>query len=165
MRIPRRRVKALSHLETVRVSALRLIPQSGSVPALITTVGTERGRPIKLIELPLPPDSPSGAWISSLDVDYIVIDATSTPTRRDAIICHELAHMLLGHQGEPVSSDQLTMLAPTINPQVAARVLGRHGYAAEAEHDAEVLATMLVTAADRARGGGPDQDRVSRRVR
>lgn len=164
MRIPRRRVKALSHLETVRISALRLIPQDGSVTALIRVVGAKRGRPIELIALPLPSDSPSGAWISSPAVDYIVIDSTSTPTRRDAIICHELAHMLLGHQGEPFSADQLTMLAPTIKPQVAARVLGRHGYATEAEHDAEVLATVLVAAADRARCGGPDQDRVSRRV-
>lgn len=54
--------------------------------------------------------------------------------------------MLLAHDPQPGTSDLGALIAraaPSIDPQVAARFLRRHGYADAAEADAEYLGTRL----------------------
>lgn len=164
MRVRKRGRSARPDVEAALRRATDLLPPDGDIAKLTSAIGDSRDRPIRVIEIPVPTDSPSGAWIAASDADYVVVDAASTPSRRAAIVCHELAHILLGHQGEALAELQLDLLAPTLNPGVAARFMGRHGYDSAAEHDAELLGTKLVAAAEKARLN-LGHDRVSQRVR
>lgn len=147
-------------------AATDLMPNDGDIDALVEAISASRDRPIHVLEVAVPTESPSGGWFACTNADYVVVDATSTLSRRAAIVCHEIAHILLGHQGEPLTSSQLGLLAPSLNPSVAARFLGRHGYDSEVEHEAELLGTKLAAAAEQARfNNGDAMDRVSRRVR
>jgi len=131
-----------------RSRALRLVPASGVVDDLVTTASRVRNRPVHLLPSDLGPEAPTGMWISTERAEYIVYPADSSSAERAAVICHELAHMFLGHQPE-AQVDQLTQMAttvaPSIHPDVARRFLGRHGYVEKAEVEAERLATVLVT--------------------
>ena len=87
-------------------------------------------------------------WIATDANDWIVYPSDASPSERDVIVCHELAHMLLDHQsgeGAEVRLQIAAMVAPNIKPDVAERFFHRHGYQDAAEADAEQLATMLVT--------------------
>lgn len=113
--------------------------------------------------------SPSGLWIATAQADYIVFPADASASERTAIICHELAHMLLDHRPE-AEVDRLAqlvaMVAPTVDPTVAGRFLTRHGYADGAEAEAEQLATVLVTQLSRnAQTEALRSDAVSDRLR
>jgi hypothetical protein len=116
------------------------------------------------------PPGPSGLWISTPAADYIVCAAAATPTRRAAILCHELAHMVLGHEPEVGDAEAVQavaqVLAPDVDPSVVSRFLSRHRYEASVEGDAEAVATALVTsAASRQRAAATATDRVSERLR
>lgn len=166
MRIPIKRRKPRSDTDCAFRTATDLMPHDGDIDTFVKAISASRGRPIHVFEVPAPSESPSGGWFACGDADYVVVDATSTLSRRAAIVYHELAHILLGHQGEPLTSAQLSLLAPSMNPSVAARFLGRHGYTSQVEHEAELLGTKLAAAAERARfNAGDPHDRVSRRVR
>ena len=122
------------------------MPADGDLDALIEAVAAERGRPIHVMSAALGADAPSGLWVSTSRRDYIVHPDDATPTRRTAIICHELAHMLLDHDPGQVAGDTatfLTHIAPDIPAAIRARFLARHGYEAELEADAEHVATRL----------------------
>lgn len=152
-----------------RSRALRLVPVNGTVDDLVATVGQERGRPLSLLATELRPEAPSGMWIATDRADYIVYPADASSAERAAVICHELAHMLLGHQPE-ARIDQVSQLArtvaPSLDPDVARRFLERHGYAEQVEADAERLATLLVTQLARnAEAIAVRRDAVSDRLR
>ncbi len=166
MENPIKRRKPRSRIDRALRLATELMPYDGDIDALIHVLSDSRGKPIRVLQIPTPVDSPSGGWFECEDVDYVVVDATSTRSRYVAIVCHELAHILLGHQGQPLNNTQMAQMAPTLSPDVAARFLGRHGYDSDIEHEAELLGTKLAAAAARARfDAGGAQDRVSRRVR
>ncbi len=147
-----------------------LLPANGDIDEFVSAVADHRGRPGHVLSSPLNPAGPSGFWIGIPTGDYIVVTATATPTRRAAIVCHELAHMLLGHEPEVGDVDSARLLAqylaPAVDPSVAIRFLARHGYEASAEEDAEAAATAFVTAAaTRQRATSATNDRVSERLR
>ncbi len=148
----------------------RLMPADGSIDGFVAAVAAHRIRPVRVIGYPLDTAGPSGFWIGTSAGDYVVFSADATPTRRAAIVCHELAHMLLGHEPEVGDTEALslvaTILAPDVDASVAARFLTRHGYAGTAEEDAEAAATALVTtAANRQRAAIAVGNRVSERLR
>ncbi len=116
--------KKPSNMKSALRFAKSLMPAGGDVNAFAEAVAVSRGRPIYVLDLPVQPTSPSGGWFARESDDYLVVDVASTQSRRAAIICHELAHILLGHKGDPLDSDQLSILAPTMDPLVAARFLG-----------------------------------------
>jgi hypothetical protein len=130
----------------VRTGATRLVPDSGLVEDLVRAVGTDRGRVIRLLPVHLDARSASGMWIATPRADYVVHPMHVSAAERTAIICHELAHMLLRHR--PITEDArieqlLATVAPTIDRAVARRFLARHWYDEEAEAEAESLATHL----------------------
>ncbi len=151
----------------------RLLPKDGSLDGFIAAVGRQRGRPLHVLDFPLDPSGPSGFWMGTRNGDYLIRPATATPTRRAAITCHELAHMLLGHepdvgdsQGAEMVAEIAALLAPDVEASVAARFLTRHGYEETQEEDAEAVATAFVaTAALRQRAAATAADRVSTRLR
>jgi len=125
---------------------------------------------VHVLNYPLDTAGPSGLWIGTSSGDYIVCSADTTPTRRAAIVCHELAHVLLGHEPEvgdlEAAQAVVQLLAPDVDPLVAARFMTRHGYEGPAEEDAEAAATAFVTAAaHRQRAAATATDRVSERLR
>ncbi|MFY0409778.1 ImmA/IrrE family metallo-endopeptidase [Solicola sp. PLA-1-18] len=121
------------------------MPADGDLAVMTRRVGKRRGRSIKVIEKDLSGSEISGLWIEVGDVDYVVIAAGSPPARRAAILCHELAHMLLGHSGRSGNGgvQVAATIAPDIAPHVAARFLARDEYDDAQEVEAESLGTLL----------------------
>ena len=147
----------------------RLIPEKGDLDDFIANVGSSRSRNITLLPSPLSGDDPSGLWIATSKRDYVAYPAAATVTRRAAIICHELAHMLLGHDPQPDEAG-LEGLASSfvthINPSVAARVLHRKHYAHDLEVEAEGLGTLFtLELSKRENMNHSRQDRVYDRLR
>ena len=152
-----------------RSRAVRLVPANGNVDDLVAAVGRERNRAVHLLPADLGPEAPTGMWISTDRGEYIVFPADASSAERAAVICHELAHMLLGHRPE-AQVDQLsqmaTAVAPSIDPEVAQRFLHRHGYVEKVEAEAEYLATVLVTQLARnSAANAVRRDAVSDRLR
>ena len=135
---------ARTHLRKARRVAARLMPQSGDLSEFVQAVARHRGRRIVILAEDLGLDSPTGFWITTLDADYVIHPDDCTADQRAVIICHELAHMLLGHQA-PEGNLYVQDLAPSIDPAVAARFLNRHGFGDAMEVDAESMATDLTT--------------------
>ena len=124
---------------------IALLPDQWSADEFVHRVAEHRGRPIQLLSYPLSSDDPTGFWLPTADTDYIVIPETASGARRDAIIGHELAHIVLGHDPLPANDTAgLTAVAPSSSPALVARFLPRRGYAADIERDAETLATRLI---------------------
>lgn len=155
--------------KAARAGAMKLVPDSGDVEDLVAAVGSTRRRAVHLLGADLGPTGPTGMWIATEHGDYIVHPADASAAERTAVICHELAHMLLGHQpeGDDEAWQQMAAtVAPDIAIEVAQRFLGRHGYADRLEADAEHLGTVLVTQLARnAAANTLRRDAVSERLR
>ena len=146
-----------------------LIPDNGNVDDFVAAVSAQRGRRIAVLGCSMPDDGPSGYWAPTPDVDYILHADSITAEHRETVVCHEIAHMVLGHEAREGLMDTRA-IAPSISPEVAARFLTREGYPDEIEADAEMLATLiaaeLVARADAgSRAATQTQDHVSARLR
>lgn len=147
-----------------------LIPTAPTVDGLIAALAAERQRAIRILEVPLSGTSPSGAWVPAPQRDYLLCPAGASSTRRTAVLCHEVSHILLGH--DPAFHSSLTpallsTLAPALPLQTAQRVLLRTGYTNREEAAAEHVGTMLASAlGDRARAASwESSSRLSARLR
>lgn len=146
--------------------ALPQVPHDGDLDSFVGAVARNRGRPIVVLDYPLPHDAASGLWLSSQDTDYLVVSAGAAPSRRTAIVCHEVAHMFLGHDADTSSDDLLAAVAPDISAEVRSRFLARSAYARHTECDAEMLGTSLATELlRRQRNPRRNGDRVGKRLR
>lgn len=126
-----------------------LIPSTGTVDDLVAAVGAHRGRPFSLLAAPLRGTSTSGAWVPTASSDYLLYPQSASPTRREAVICHELGHVLLHH--DPALHDALTpalihQVAPSVSLATATAMLFRSSYTNQEEADAEYIGTILATA-------------------
>lgn len=145
---------------------LSLLPPDGDLDAFIEAVSDERGRQIVVLEYPLGDSAASGLWLTTAEVDYIVVSSGAALSRRTAILCHELAHMLLGHEADAEAADALAAVAPDISPEVRGRFLARTAYEAHTECDAEEVGTSLATELlRRQRHPRWSGDRVGQRLR
>lgn len=81
---------------------LALAPRHGevSLARLVAAVGADRARPIDVIPADLPPGV-SGQWRQFADHDEFLIQ-DGLPTV-DRTLAHELGHLVLGHEGIPVT--------------------------------------------------------------
>jgi hypothetical protein len=142
---------ALTERCRTRLAGLDL-PRPFDVHALCARIGRLRDRPLVLLEMDLPADSPRGLWISTEQRDYIVYERATTPLHQEHIILHELAHVLCGHVGGPeLSGEHARRLFPNLTPGTVQRVLGRGAYSSEEEQEAELLASMILQQAGRNR--------------
>lgn len=143
-----------------------LLPADGDLAAFIEAVAKERGRQIVVLEYPLGGSAASGLWLTTAEVDYLVVSSGAALSRRTAILCHELAHMLLGHDADAEAPDALAAVAPDISPEVRGRFLARTAYEAHAECDAEEVGTYFATELlRRQRHPRWSGDRVGQRLR
>lgn len=125
--------------------AKRLMPADGDLSGLLANLARHRGRGIHVLTQEFGGQPTSGLWLATERADYLVVDGPTTPSRHAAIICHEVAHILLGHEaqeGAPSSSLPL-LAAPDLSPELVARAMARHSYADEIEADAEQTATLI----------------------
>lgn len=111
---------------------------------------------MSVLEMPLG-DSVSGVLISAEQDDYIVVPDDAPPTRKCAIICHEVGHMLLGHAAQPNAQSIVDSgLLDAFDPELIRFVIAtRDGYEHPEEENAEIVATYLSAELDRRiqRGG------------
>lgn len=132
---------------------VKLIPAPWDLHVFIANVSQHRGRPINVVNYDFGAESKiSGAWRAGGDDDTILIAATATGLRREAIVAHEVAHMMLGHSpadlgfvGEAAMADVMPMML-VADSELARKFLFRHAYERAAEADAERLATLIITA-------------------
>lgn len=119
------------------------MPADGDLAGFLERLGKHRGRPIRILPQKLGGGRPtSGFWLPAEHADYLVVDQPTTPSRRNAIVCHEVAHMLLGHEPD-TASGAIAAAAPDLSPELVTRALGRHGYATDDEAEAEQLGTLI----------------------
>lgn len=148
-----------------------LIPAPWSADEFVQQVALSRGRPIHLLTYPLSTADPTGYWIPTAAADFIIVPDSATGARRDAIIGHEIAHIVLGHEPQATTSlGGLSELAPNLSPELVALYLPRHGYNIEIEREAETLATRLISYVETRSPGLPhrsvtEHDRISDRLR
>jgi hypothetical protein len=106
-----------------------------------------------------------GMWVATDTMDLILYEQTTTPPHQDHIILHELSHLLCDHfRGKMPEADHMRALLPNLDPAMVRRVLGRTGYSADEEREAELLATLIAQraakGADVPRTGTALDDRV-----
>lgn len=116
-----------------------------TIESFCEALSVQRGRQLVLRELP---DSdglrlPCGLWIAYPDEDHIWHIAATSQRHRQQVVFHEIAHMLLDHQGSSAVSSLMAALPPEIAPSRISAVFGRTNYDADQEHDAELTATIL----------------------
>jgi hypothetical protein len=129
----------------------RLMPADGSLVGLVAAVAAHRSRPIDLLPAQLGARSSSGCWVAGTNHDYIVYAASAAPEQRDLVVCHELAHMLLGHPGlSPIEALGEGGIVPA-----RTQLVTRHPYGVSPEAEARRLAErMLALATVRRTSGG-----------
>ncbi len=113
------------------------------VAALCGLIGSQRGRPIHLEVVRLPPDL-SGLWLPGASEDYIFSSWDTVPAQRGQVILHELSHILCGHRALVADAEVLLrQQLPLLDSDAIRRKLGRSRYDTRSEREAEMLATML----------------------
>lgn len=169
MTVMRQKAKAAQRVRSAVARAMRLMPSSGMVDDLAESLAADQGRPVRMLAEDLGPREPSGMWIATEKADWIVVPNGVGSAQRTAIICHELAHIPLGHTSTGADGDLdalVSLVAPDLDPAVARRILARYCYADDLEAEAEALGTLLVTKlAHRAERLRMTDDAVSDRLR
>lgn len=123
----------------------RALPQDGTVESLLAALGDLRDRPFKLVSAVLTRGA-SGLWLPRADYDVLIYPQDASPLRRAAILCHEVAHVLLGHSPalhSSISALSLSALAPDIAPHAAGGYLARTDYSTPEEVAAEQFGTEI----------------------
>lgn len=127
------------------IAASLTIPDPWDSETFVRILGDERGRRIELIPVVTAPGTPCGLLASTDRADYIFYAANTTTLHQIHIQCHEVAHLLRGHTGTmTLDSDIAALLMPSLPAALVERVLGRTVYSAEEEHDAELLASLIM---------------------
>ncbi|WP_329317180.1 toxin (plasmid) [Streptomyces sp. NBC_01278] len=130
------------------------VPDRADVNALCDRLEELRGRPISLVEIPMPTGhgKPCGLWVATDDEDFICYQRFTTQAHQQHIVRHEIGHMLCGHEAAPVMPDEVVqLLMPTLSPDLVRSVLGRTQYSTEEERMAELVASLMPASAMSAR--------------
>lgn len=126
-------------------TAETMMPPSGDAEDLLAALSKARRRTMTLLVAPLM-SSVSGLLISTDQADYVVVSEGASPERLCAIVCHEVAHTLLGHDhSDSLSSDLLESgLLKGLDAGLAKSVVAaRNAYDHTSEADAETVATYI----------------------
>ncbi|NYG08637.1 hypothetical protein BJ986_003124 [Phycicoccus badiiscoriae] len=128
-------------------TARHLLPADGSITGLVEAVATHRGRPIDLLPAHLGPRSSAAFLVQGHGQDYILYAAGADPHERDLAICHQLAHLLMGHGIDPVSRPPIGATTATPTSSGRTRYLAVHGYGSAQETQAARFARSITAAA------------------
>lgn len=121
-------------------------PACETIDEFLDGIGQARGRPITVVDAPMPTRKVCGLWLGYDTADTIVISDQLTGVQRDHVIMHEVAHVVLDHEGvnEDLAGGILAGgLLTTLDPTAVRRVLGRsRRYSEDQERNAEMLGTF-----------------------
>lgn len=121
------------------------IPEPFEFQTFVDILVTERGRPIELIPVVTEPGTPCGLASSTKRADYIFYTVNTTSFHILHIQCHEVAHLLRNHVGtSPIETELAQLLMPSLPAALIERVLGRTVYSDEEEHEAELMASLIM---------------------
>ncbi|MFG1797036.1 hypothetical protein [Nocardia sp. NPDC049149] len=136
------------------------VPRSWDRTTLLEQVAALVHKRIRLI--PLEADTagklPCGLVLERADDVVIAYDATGSEYHADHIILHEIGHLLLKHGGrQPANAMDaaVRILFPNVNPATVLRVLHRGDYDDLAEQQAELFASIIMSAARTATSESP----------
>lgn len=141
--------------ELVALARRMPIPVPWDRHQFVDSVARMRGRPIRLVPTPTSTlaGNPCGLWLKRDTHDIIVHDIGTSEYHMDQIVCHEIGHMVLGHDQPHISesvgsshSQMCATLLPDLDPAAVRAVLGRTDYASAQERDAETFASILMLA-------------------
>lgn len=104
----------------------------------------KRNRPIRLCPFRSGPGVPCGAWIATAEADYVYYEQGTTRFHANLIALHEIAHILLGHDGLPPWQHLARRVAPDVHPALVRLILSRSAYVSPEERDAETLASLIL---------------------
>jgi hypothetical protein len=119
------------------------IPDPFDLDAFCSQLGDEQGRPIQQLAMPLPAAGPCGLLLSTDDVDVVIFEQHTTLWHQRHIVLHELGHILWGHARE-MSPATSRKLLPHLDPDMVRRMLGRTNYSELEEHQAEMVASLIL---------------------
>ncbi|WP_337825285.1 hypothetical protein [Amycolatopsis sp. A1MSW2902] len=120
------------------------IPDPWDMNVFLDRLEASRGRPIDLCAVAWTPGQSSGAWRARADYDVIAYTSNTTSVHQDAIILHEVGHMIREHRGRCILSDEKAQrIGPELAPATFAHMLKRTTSAQE-EHEAELIAHLVL---------------------
>lgn len=120
-----------------------------SVDALCKVISAQRGRPLHVHPLNLPPSSglnACGMWIATDVADHVFVEHRTSRFHQEHIILHEIGHMLCDHVTEdlpPALTESLSS-GPAVDPGLVRQVLARTSYSTGQEKDAELVASLIL---------------------
>jgi Zn-dependent peptidase ImmA (M78 family) len=120
-------------------------PWRGEVEAFVEELAALRARPITVQAFPTA-GRLFGAWLPTGRADYIFLSEQLTGAHRAHVLLHEVGHLLMDHRVGLQGS------LSGVTPELAQRMLARHDYGTEQEHEAELFASLLMTGAGRSVG-------------
>lgn len=120
------------------------LPDPFDIDDLCARLGSQRGRPILPMAIPMPPSGACGLWIATASYDAIFCQASTSRLHQTHILAHELGHLLCGHSGGPGLDIDISQALPDLDPGLVARVLGRAGYNDIQEREAEMVASLIL---------------------
>ncbi|MDI6102645.1 hypothetical protein QLQ12_28900 [Actinoplanes sp. NEAU-A12] len=125
------------------------VPQPIDIHKLCQVLSERNGRPIHLLPMKLPVNSPCGMWVRTTAFDAVFYEAETSVLHQLQIIGHELGHLIGGHQASEVLDAQASrLLLPDLDPALVRRFLGRSNYSRDEEREAEMIGSLLVKQAD-----------------
>jgi hypothetical protein len=125
------------------------IPQPFDIAGFLGRLALQRDKKIYLHPFRSGPGMPCGLWISTADADHVFHEEGTSDYHKTHIVLHEVAHMLLGHDGTGAWDSMARLLAPDVDPALVRLVMGRTGYTSKEEREAETLASLILGRAAR----------------
>ena len=137
--------------ELIRQAA---IPQPFDVAEFCERIAGQRSRPLRLVAEPAGSMGDAvGLLVGLADRDEIHYVSDTSRYHQQAIVLHEVGHLLAEHDGR--HSFPLSLLDGDWDPAVVQRLHGRHRYDDDEECEAEGFATAVLDHVDQqARRGG-----------
>ncbi|SES47368.1 protein of unknown function [Streptomyces sp. yr375] len=121
------------------------VPDPFDINVLVDRLERQRQKPISLLPVPLnATGGPSGLWVATGEVDYVLYHQSTTARHQRHIVLHEIGHMLCGHESTPANQDEVArLLMPSLDPELVRLVLGRTEYDRDEERAAELIASLI----------------------
>jgi hypothetical protein len=105
------------------------VPDPFDADEYIALLSRERGRPIRLIAMEMPPEGPWGALVSTPGADLVIYERRTSRPHRDHIIVHETMHLLMDDRTAPadqpgvMTPQESQRLFPDLDPRIVHQML------------------------------------------
>jgi len=121
------------------------IPAPFDLGQFLARLVHQRNKAIYLHPFTSGPGLPCGLSIGTAETDHVFHEEGTTPWHKTHIVMHEIAHLLLDHDGGTHAWHGLArMLLPDVDPSLVRLVLGRSAYTSTEEQEAETLASLIL---------------------